>query len=202
MPETDSACDLRAGDARIRRGRSVLAWLAIVSLAAPAQAEVDMETRVGALEARLEALTRRVAGLESAVKETDPTAAAAPGSTGEPAWIFDGYVQGSPFRVLQQALERTSGRVDLLLDVVAQPPDGDGWGSATRGQPVPLVLIAEPADSRAGARTGPVPLVLERVTRIAPGARVHLSASLDPGEARSVRRIRVGHAQAQTQEVR
>ncbi len=171
----------------------LLPLIALASAAEPIRAEsrIDMDTRVEALEARLDALTRRVTGLETAIKETGGGAAAAPGTKGEPAWVFDTYVQGSPFRVLQKELDRTSGRVDVLLDVVAQLPDKDRWPAAAQGQPVPLVLIAEMAYRGPGA---PIPLVLERATRIVPGARIHLSARLDPAEAQSVRRIRVSRA--------
>jgi hypothetical protein len=102
---------------------------------------------------------------------------------------------------LQQELDRTSGRVDLLLDVVAQLPDTERWPPADRGQQVPLVLIAEPAYPGPGTSATPIPLVLERATRIVPGARIHVSARLDPTEAQSVRRIRVGRTGPETGEL-
>lgn len=202
-PETAAAVRTRARGTRTRqplRASLLLPLLSLASPAAPIRAEggIDMDTRVEALEARLEALTRRVIGLESAIKETAGIAPAAPSPKGEPAWVFDAYVQGSPFRVLQKELDRTSGRVDLLLDVVAQLPDKDSWASAQSGQPVPLVLSAELAYPGPGAPATPIPLVLERATRIVQGARIHLSARLDPAEAQSVRRIQVSRTGPET----
>jgi hypothetical protein len=183
------------------RAPLLLPLIALASVAEPIRAEgrIDMDTRVEALEARLDALTRRVSGLETAIREAGGVAAAAPGTKDRPAWVFDTYVQGSPFRVLQQELDRASGRVDLLLDVVAELPDKERWPAAAQGGQVPLVLVAEPAYRAPGA---PVPLVLERATRIVTGARLHLSARLDSTEAQSLRRIRIGHVDAQIQETR
>jgi hypothetical protein len=152
---------------------------------------IDLDTRVDGLEARLESLTRRVAAIETLLKEGGQASAPSAGAKGEPAWDFDDYTQASPFRVLQRSFDRTNGRVDLLLDVVEPIPDAETWAAASRDQAVPLHLIADIGD---GATARPVPLKLERATRITPGARLHVTVQLNPQSAKLVRRIRIAHA--------
>jgi hypothetical protein len=169
------------------------AWLLPLLVAAGplASDEIDPLTRIDGLEARLEGLNRRVQALETLLRESGPLASAAPTVKGEPTWELDDYSRTSPFQVLQRSLDRQSGRLDLLLDVVAPIPDLADWNSAARGEAVPLMLIADTAD---GAAAAPVPLQLERATRLEPGARLHLSARLEPGIAERVRRIQIFHA--------
>ena len=171
------------------------AWLLpLLAAAGPlASEEIDPLTRVDGLEARLEGLTRRVQALETLLRESGPSASAAPTVKGEPTWELDDYSRTSPFQVLQKGLERQSGRLDLLLDVVAPIPDLADWSSVARGQAVPLMLFADTGDDGALA---PVRLRLERATRFDPGARLHLSVQLEPGIAERVRRIRIVHASA------
>jgi hypothetical protein len=171
------------------------AWLlALLAAGGPlASDEIDPLTRIDGLEARLEGLTRRVQALENLLRESGPLASATPTVKGEPAWELDDYSRTSPFQVLQKGLDRQSGRVDLLLDVVAPIPDLADWDAVSRGEAVPLMLIA---DTGGGGAAAPVRLRLERATRFEPGARLHLSTRLEPGIAERVRRIRIVHASA------
>jgi hypothetical protein len=172
------------------------AWLLLLLAAAGplASDEIDPLTRIDGLEARLEGLTRRVQALETVLRESGPLASAAPTVKGEPSWELDDYSRTSPFQVLQKGLDRQSGRLDLLLDVVAPIPDLADWSSVDRGEAVPLMLIGDTGDGEALA---PVRLRLERATRFDPGARLHLSAQLEPGVAERVRRIRIVHVSAE-----
>lgn len=170
-------------------------WLLpLLAAAGPlAAGEIDPLTRIDGLEARLEGLTRRVQALETLLKEPGPITAAARSVKGEPTWELDDDSRTSPFQVLQKSLDRQSGRVDLLLDVVAPIPDLSDWDSVARGEDSPLMLIADQGEGRPAV---PVSLRLERATRLDPGARLHLSAQLEPGIAERVRRIRIAHASA------
>jgi hypothetical protein len=183
-------------------GATFLLGLAILSAPVLPEGGIDLDTRVGALEARLESLTQRVAAMESVLKDQNLDTTGAPGAKAAPAWVFDGYVQGSPFRVLQHDLDRISGRVDLLLDVAAPLPNPEQWATTVRGTAVPLVLVAEPPNLGPGTSTVPIPLFLERATRVAPGARLHLRGQLDPARAQSVRQIRVGRAESEAPGIR
>ena len=169
--------------------------LALVAGSPRAAEVIDPNTRLEGLEVRLDALTRRVQALETMLKEAGPGIGSAPGPTGEPAWDFDDYTQGSPFNVLQQSLDRTNGRIDLLLDVVGPVPDVEDWAAVARSEPVPLTLTADRGDGLGGQS---VPLRLERANQIVPGARIHVTATVDAAYAKLVRRIRVSHATAQS----
>ncbi|MFZ0789400.1 MAG: hypothetical protein WAM94_07230 [Chromatiaceae bacterium] len=169
--------------------------LALVAGSAQAAEGIDSNTRLEGLEVRLDALTHRVQALETMLKEAGPGVGSAPGSKGEPAWDFDDYTQGSPFKVLQQSLDRTNGRVDLLLDVVGPVPDVENWAAVARSEPVPLILTADRGDGLGGQS---VPLRLERAKQIVPGARLHVTATIDAAHAKLVRRIRVAHAPAES----
>jgi hypothetical protein len=155
---------------------------------APSVRAIDADTRLEALEARLESLTRRVAALEELLNDAPPDQLGAPRQSGEPAWELDDYTGNAPFRVLHRSLDRDTGRVDLLLDVTAPVPDLALWDSIAAGDPVPLVIAIEP-----GQEIGETPLRLERATRFDPGARVHVSTELPPGQAATVRVMRVSH---------
>lgn len=164
--------------------------LALTAGVAPGGEGIDAGTRLEGLEVRLEALTRRVQALETVLKEMGPGSSPTAAQEGEPVWEFDAYVEDTPFNVLQRSFDRKTGRVDLLLDVVAQLPDADRWASKARGAPVPLTLTADRGDGGTG-RTQP--LRLERASQIMPGARLHVSAALDPADAKLVRRLRIVH---------
>ena len=169
--------------------------LALVAGPPRAAEVIDPNTRLEGLEVRLDALTRRVQALETMLKEAGPGIGSAPGPKGEPAWDFDDYTQGSPFNVLQQSLDRTNGRIDLLLDVVGPVPDVEDWAAVARSEPVPLTLTADRGDGLGGQS---VPLRLERANQIVPGARLHVAATVDAAYAKLVRRIRVSYAPAQS----
>ena len=151
--------------------------------------EIETETRIDGLEARLEGLTRRVQALESLLKEAGRGNASVSTPKGEPAWELDDCSRESPFQVIQRSLDRETGRVDLLLSVTAAIPDLASWAAVTKGDPVPLLLTPDLGD---GGPAVPLPLRLERATRLEPGSRVHVSAQLEPGIATRVRLLRVG----------
>ncbi len=155
--------------------------------------DIDRATQIEGLEARLEGLTRRVQALETLLKESGRGSASAPAPKGEPTWDLDDYSRSSPFQLIQRNLDRKNGRVDLLLDVIEPIPDLRDWATVPRGEPVPLQLTPDTGDAGASI---PVALRLERATRFEPGARVHLSAQLEPSVAKRVRQIRVAHAPA------
>ena len=143
----------------------------------PAAHAIDADTRIEALEARLEALTRRVAALELVLSNAGPTAAGTAAKRGAPLWDLDAYIGEAPFRVLHHDLNRETGRVDVLLDVTADIPDGDLWSGLRRGDPVPLVISSDRAPEAA------IALRLERAGSLVPGARIHLGALLPPEQS-------------------
>jgi hypothetical protein len=173
----------------LERTRGVPQILPLLALAGPLTVgDIDPQSRIDGLEARLEGLTRRVQALENLLKESG---SAPPSVKGEASWEPDEYSGSSPFQILQTSLDRESGRAELLLEVVAPIPDLAAWAAAPRGHAIPLILTASQAER------GPVTTVgwrLERATRFDPGARLHLSAQLEPEIARRVRTIRITHA--------
>lgn len=168
-------------------------WLILLVAGGPLAEEIAPETRINGLEARLEGLTRRVQALETLLKESGPGSAVRPAPKGEPTWELDDYSRENPFQVIQRSLDRDTGHVDLLLSVVAPIPDLASWAGVPKGEPVPLLLTPDLDD---GGAASPLPLRLERATRLEPGSRLHVSAQLEPGLARRVREIRVEHAGA------
>lgn len=175
-------------------GRSILGTLCLPLLfcAAPLAAEeIDPETRIDGLEARLEGLTRRVQALETLLKESGLGNAASSAPKGEPIWELDDYSREDPFQVIQRTLDRETGRVDLLLSVTAPIPDLADWAKLEKGAQVPLLLTLDLGDGQAASH---LPLRLERATRLEPGSRLHVSAQLEPSVAKRARQIRVGHA--------
>lgn len=158
----------------------------------PAQG-IDSETRIDGLEARLEGLTRRVQALETLLKESGPGVGGVAAPKGEPGWELDDYSREAPFQVIQRSLDRETGRIDLLLSVTAPIPDAALWTNLEKGSPVPLLVTPDLGD---GAAASPLPLRLERGTRLEPGARLHVSTQLEPSVAKRVRQLRIGHATA------
>lgn len=149
----------------------------------------DLSVRVLELEGRLERLTRRLEVLEAA------QASAAGRDTQirsgkDLAWQFDGYTGESPFKVSQQELDRKSGKVDVLLQVVAEPKDAETWRAAEPGAPLPLEVTATLSG---GALLGPLPFVLKRKTGLEIGRQVHIQAQLPEGDAKAIRRLVVRH---------
>lgn len=166
--------------------------LILLGAASPAPAlEIDPKTRIDGLEARLEGLTRRVQALETLLKESAPGGAKVAGPKGEPSWELDDYSRESPFQVIQRSLDRETGRVDLLLSVTAPIPDLAAWTRLEKGAPVPLLVTPDLGED---SPASPLPLRLERATRLEPGSRIHVSAQLEPGVAKRVHQIRVWHA--------
>lgn len=171
------------------RGRFILT--ASLALAAGPCAAIDQDTRLDALEARLEALTRRVQAMESVLKETGQSAAAPAIPKGQPLWESDDYSDGEPLRVLKSSLDRASGRLDVLLDVVTEIPDPEHWTNLNRGASVPLTVSLTPAP---GDAQSPLRLRVERAGSIVPGSRIHVTGQIPPDLARQVRKILLLHA--------
>lgn len=176
-----------------RRLSRTLGPLGLLVLAAvgpiPAQG-IDPETRIDGLEARLEGLTQRVQALETLLKESGPGKAAVAVPKGEPIWELDHYSREDPFQVIQRSLDRETGRVDLLLSVAAPIPDLADWVVLVKGDPVPLLLTPDLGDGQA---INPLPLRLERATRLESGSRLHVGAQLEPSLAKRIQYLRVGH---------
>ena len=127
----------------LERTRGVPHLLPLLALAGPLTAgDIDPQTRIDGLEARLEGLTRRVQALESLLRESGSAATTAASVKGQPIWEPDEYSDGSPFQVVQTNLDRESGRAELLLEVVAPIPDLSAWAAVPRGDAVPLILTA------------------------------------------------------------
>ena len=157
--------------------------------AAPPGTPADLSVRVLELEGRLERLTRRLEVLEAAqANAAGPDTQMRSGK--DLAWQFDGYTGESPFKVSQQELDRKSGKVDVLLQVVAEPQDGETWRAVEPGAPLPLEVTATLSG---GALQGPVPFVLKRKTGLDVGRQVHIHAQLPEGDAKAIRRLVVRH---------
>jgi len=171
--------------------RALPAILAIVLLVTvpPGRAAGDTAVKLLELEARIDQLNRRVEVLE---------AGAVAGAEGGPgvrmgkdlAWHLDSYLVDSPFKVSQQELDRKTGRVDLLLNLVANPADGDLWRAAQTGDPVPIEVTANLAG---GGAIGPVAFILHRRTSFDIGTHVHVLAQLPVEDPKAIRRLSVRH---------
>jgi hypothetical protein len=148
----------------------------------------DLTTRVLELEGRIERLTRRLEVLEAA-----QASAAGPDAqmrtVKDLAWQFDGYTGESPFKVSQQELDRTTGRVEVLLQLVAEPKDAAIW-RAEPGASLPLEVTATLSG---GAVQGPVAFTLKRHTGLEVGRQVHIQAQFPEGDAKAIRRLVVRH---------
>ncbi len=152
-------------------------------------AQMDPAIKLLELEARIDQLTRRVDALE---------AGAQAGMEGAPgvrmgkdlAWHFDGYLVETPFKVSQQELDRKTGRVDLLLNLVAEPTDGDQWRAAQVGDSLPVEVTATLAG---GSTVGPFLFVLERRTDFIVGTHVHIRTQLQVEDLKAVRRLAIRH---------
>jgi hypothetical protein len=149
----------------------------------------DLSTRVLELEGRVERLTRRLEVIEAAqANAAGPDTQVRSGK--DLAWQFDGYTGESPFKVSQQELDRKSGTVEVLLQLVAEPKDAAAWRAAEPGAPLPLEVTATLSG---GAMQGPIPFVLKRKTGLDVGRQVHIHAQLPEGDAKAVRRLVVRH---------
>jgi hypothetical protein len=149
----------------------------------------DLSVRVLELEGRLQRLTRRLEVLEAAQANADgPDTLMRSGK--DLAWQFDAYTGDSPFKVSQQELDRQSGEVEVMLQVVAEPKDVETWRAAEPGAPLPLEVTATLSG---GAVQGPVPFVLKRKTGLEVGRQVHIHAQLPEADAKAIRRLVVRH---------
>ena len=149
----------------------------------------DLSLRILELEGRLERLTRRLEVLEAAqANAAGPDTQMRSGK--DLAWQFDGYTGEAPFKVSQQELDRRSGKVEVLLQVVAEPKDAETWRAAEPGAPLPLEVTATLSG---GAAQGPILFVLKRKTGLEVGRQVHIQAQLPEGDAKAIRRLVVRH---------
>ena len=136
-----------------------------------------LETRLAAVEARLERLAMEVEALREPPAPTasapNPSAPAS-GNAEAVAWHFGPKLDGEPLRVAAETLERAHDRVELLIEIKTPLATAAGWPRAP-GAPTPLVVIAR--DS-AGAVIAELPMTLLRGSRLEPGAYLHLGAQL------------------------
>jgi hypothetical protein len=173
----------------MKRALPVLLAIALSVPGGPGVAEGDPAVKLLELEARIDQLARRVDVLEAgALAGTDSGPGVRLGK--DLAWHLDGYLAESPFKVSQQELDRTSGRVDLLLNLITEPADGDLWRAAQTGDPVPIEVTATLAG---GGTAGPVPFTLHRRTNFDIGTHVHVLAQLPVEDAKAIRRLSVRH---------
>jgi hypothetical protein len=167
----------------------ILFAIALTFPAGPCHAQVDPAVKLLELEARIDQLTRRVEVLE---------AGALAGADGGPGvrmgkdlvWQLDSYLADTPFKVSQQELDRKTGRVDLLLNLVAEPADGALWRGAQIGDPVPVEVTATLAG---GGTVGPIAFSLHRRTSFEIGTHVHVLAHLPVEDPKAIRRLSVRH---------
>lgn len=179
-----------AEPSNMQRALPILFAIALTFPVTPCLAQGDPAAKLLELEAQIDRLTRRVEVLE---------AGALAGADGGPnvrtgkdlAWHLDSYLADSPFKVSQQELDRKTGRVDLLLNLVAEPADGDLWRAAQIGDPVPLEVTATLAG---GGTVGPIVLSLHRRTSFDIGTHVHVQAQLPVEDPKAIRRLSVRHA--------
>jgi hypothetical protein len=173
----------------MQRALPTILAIALMVTVPPGLAEGDTVVKILELEARIDQLNRRVEVLEAGA------VASAVGGPGvrmgkDLAWHLDGYLVDSPFKVSQQELDRKTGRVDLLLNLVAEPADGDLWRAAQTGDPVPIEVTATLAG---GGTVGPVPFALHRRTSFDIGTHVHVLAQIPVEDPKAVRRLSVRH---------
>lgn len=171
---------------------SILFAIALTFPAVPCHAQGDPAAKLLELETRIDLLTRRVEVLE---------AGALAGADGGPgvrmgkdlAWHLDSYLVDTPFKVSQQELDRKTGRVDLLLNLVAEPADGALWRAAQIGDPLPIEVTAMLAG---GGTVGPVAFSLHRRTSFEIGTHVHVLAQLPVEDPKVIRRLSVRHTRS------
>jgi hypothetical protein len=173
---------------------SILVFMALAVPMARVSAQSDPNVRLLELEARIDQLSRRVEVLEAgALAAGDGGPDGGPGVRMDKdlAWHLDAYLVESPFKVSQQELDRKTGRVDLLLNLVAEPADGELWRTVPTGGPVPVEVTAI---LTGGGTVGPVAFALHRRTSFDIGTHVHILAQLPVEDAKAIRRLSVRHA--------
>jgi hypothetical protein len=148
----------------------------------PAAAEQTAAERIELLEAKLRALTARVAALEAS-----PGNAAAPEPGGGIAWVLDNDLRGRPFRIAHKALDLDDGRVELLLQITEPVPSAERW---IAGGPAPIRLTLRTPEG--GERR--FYMTLLRGRSLEPGGHLHLLAELEPALAAGASQIVVEHA--------
>jgi hypothetical protein len=176
----------------MKRVYSPLLGIALSLPGAPGLAQEDPAVKLLELEARIDRLTRRVEVLEAGAQAgTDAGPGVRLGK--DLAWHLDGYLAESPFKVSQQELDRKTGRVDLLLNLIAEPADADLWRAAQTGDPVPIEVTATLAG---GGTAGPAPFTLHRRANFDLGTHVHILAQLQVADPKAIRRLSVRHTGA------
>ncbi len=148
----------------------------------PAAAEQTAAERIELLEAKLRALTERVAALEAS-----PGNAAAPEPGGGIAWVLGDDLRGRPFRIAHKALDLDDGRVELLLQITEPVPSAERW---IAGGPAPIRLTLRTPDGSERRFY----MTLLRGRSLEPGGHLHLLAELEPALAAGASQIVVEHA--------
>jgi hypothetical protein len=151
---------------------------------AASQADQSVEQRLHELERQVEALTRRLELVEQ--RPTTPAPVAAQRADGV-VWTFDDYVNASPFRVSHKTFDKQSGTIDLLLRITTALTDPTAWTGA--GRRVPIALTLRSADGTL-ARAD---FVLQRGSRLEPGANLHVRTQVDPATAAAATQLVIGH---------
>ena len=173
----------------MRRARPALLAIALTIPVAPSPAQGDPAVKLLELEGRIDQLTRRVEVLEAgALAGADSGPGVRMGK--DLAWHFDGYLAESPFAVSQQELDRKTGQVGLLLNLISEPADADLWRAVQVGGPVPIEVVATLAG---GSTVGPIPFTLHRRTRFDIGTHVHVQAQLRVEDPKAIRRLAIRH---------
>jgi hypothetical protein len=147
----------------------------------PAAAQQTAAERIELLEAKLRALTERVAALEA---DQGDAVAPEPGSI---AWVLGDDLRGRPFRIAHKALDLDNGRVELLLQITEPVPAAERW---IPGGPAPVRLTLRTPDG--GERR--LYMMLLRGRSFEPGRHLHLLAEIDPAVAAGATQIVVEHA--------
>ena len=176
-----------------KRGRMIRRWAgAALTIAAlgttpwcASAADPMIEQRLQTLEGQVRGLIRRIEQIEQAA-----SAPAAQGTTVADgiAWTFDEYVGTSPFEVSYKSFDRKTGAVELLLQITAPLDRPDLWTEA--GASVPILLRHRAADGTEGT----TPFSLVRLSRLDPGARLHVRARLEPARAAAASHLSIRHA--------
>ena len=161
-------------------------------LASPCLAQANPAAdKLAELEARIDQMARRIEVIEAQLAGgVEPASGPGVRTTKDLVWQFDTYLSDAPFAVSQQELDRKTGRVDLLLNLVAEPPDADLWRQIQVGGAVPIEVTATLAGGEAMA---PIVFDLHRRTDLAPGTFVHVLGQLPADDAKAARRLVIRH---------
>lgn len=165
---------------------------ALWALASPCLAQADpAAAKLAELEARIDRMARRIEVIEVQLADgVEPASGPGVRATKDLVWQFDPYLSESPFAVSQQELDRKTGRVDLLLNLVADLPDADRWRQIQVGDAVPIEVTATLAG---GETLAPITFALHRRTDLTPGTFVHVLGQVPVDDAKAVRRLVIRH---------